>query len=550
MKINLKQKLTGKRLVSLLSAVAVIALLALNLLLTALGLKSSLYLDTTSEGLYTLSDKMKEECAFIDELDDDERAVTITFCTDPDALVKSELTRVTYFMALKMEKYFDNLEVKTVNVEYNPTAVSQYKPTSLSEITSTDVIISYGDRYRVVGAKNFWITSDDTLWSYNGEYKMASIIMSVASVNRPAAYFLTDHGEDYFDPSQPEREENLELAYLYDLLTERGLEVKTLRLSEVESVPEDCVLLIINDPKTDFTVDESRLDEYAYVSDTEKLDRYLVAGHGSIMVNRDYKTEGLPVLDSFLYEWGFDFGTSAVKDEENHMNEDPSTVIGEYNTDDESYGYAIYEKFASLGSAPPTVFSDTGYISCSFDGAASIPEPGTYSADRNYAPLISTYQSARAYEKNPDTGTYVDLYTEGRLDLAAVSTRMEIDSYTSEYKYSYIFCSASGDFFSNDLLGNASYANYEVVSSLVENIARTDEYASIELGGVSYNSPSMGGKPLIDATLYDKDTVKDNGVTVGGLSSGEAVGITVALMLVPVAVLAVGVAVCVRRRFL
>ncbi len=550
MKINSKWKITRTRAIALISAGAVILLLLLNLLFTYLGLRHSLYLDTTSEGLYTLSETMKKECSFIDKLDDDERMVEITFCTDPDILVKSEITRVTYFMALKMQDCFDNLKVSYANVELNPTAVSKYKPTSLSEIAPDDIIISYGDRYRVVNAKNFWITSEDELYSYNGEYKMASIIMSVASVNRPAAYFVTDLGESYFDPADPEREEGLELSYLYDLLTERGLEVKTLELASVERVPEDCVLLIINDPERDFTVDESRLGEYNYVTDTEKLDRYLISAHGSIMVARDHKGIALPNLDSFLYEWGFDFSTAEVRDEENYMGDSHSVLVGEYNTDDESYGYGIYGDFSALTSAPPMVFANTGYVGCSFDGATSAPEAGTYAASRNYAPLISTYATARAYEKNPDTDTYVDLMAEGKLDLAAVSTRIELDSYTGEEKFSYLFCTGSADFFGADLLGNASYANYEVVSSLVENIARTDEFASIELGGTSYNSPSMGGKPLADLAMYSTDTTKNSGVFVNGLSTGETVGITVVLMIIPVAVAIVGLAVCIRRKFL
>ena len=558
MKINIKQKMTRTRIFALISAVAVVALLLLNMLLTHVGLQHSLYLDTTSEGIYTLSEKMKTECAFIDKLDDGEKTVKITFCADPDTLVKSETTRVTYFMALRMQDYFDNLEVEIVNVEYNPTAVAQYKPTSLAEIAPDDIIISYGDdrtadRYRVINAKNFWVTSEGNLYSYNGEYKMASIIMSVVSVNRPVAYFVTDLGDSYYDPSPEaaDRAENLELAYLYDLLTERGLEVKTLQLSSVERVPADCALLIINNPERDFEVDASRLDEYNYVTDTEKLDRYLVAGYGSIMVTRDFAgTTPMPNLDTFLYEWGISFSTAQVKDEENYMGAEITTVVGEYNTSEESYGYGIYGDFAKLTSAPPMVFSNTGYLSCSFDGATSAPEAGTYAASINYAPLISTYKTARAYEKNADTDTYVDLLTEGALDLAAISTRIELDSYSGEEKFSYIFCTGSKDFFSSDLLGNASYANYEVVSSLVENMARIDEFASIELGGTSYNSPNLGGKPLADLTIYETDTALESGRILHGLSAGEMVGIATFIMLVPAAVAILGVVICVRRKFL
>ena len=132
-----------------------------------------LIIDTTHEGLYTLTDLMKEECKFIDELEGEK--VKITFCADPDTLVASRTTRVVYFMALQMQKQFDNLTVETVNVTYNPTAVAKYKSTSLTEIKYNDIIISYGDRYRIASTDAFWIASSGEVVAYYGEYKMATL---------------------------------------------------------------------------------------------------------------------------------------------------------------------------------------------------------------------------------------------------------------------------------------------------------------------------------------------------------------------------------------
>ena len=545
----LKGKSGRSRIFSALTVVLIIAAVALNLLLTYFGLQGSFYIDTTSEGLYTLTDAMIEECKFIDKLDNDERSVTITFCADPDILIDSELTRVTYFMALKLASEFDNLEVETVNVEYNPTAVAKYKSTSLKAINQSDVIVSYGDRYRIVNASKFWVTSNNELWSYNGEYRMATLIKSVTAVNRPSAYFVTDHGESYYDASQPESEMSLELASLYDLLGERGLEVKTLKISEVSEIPEDCVLLIINNPKTDFAVDPDRYDELSYISDTEKLDRYLVKEQGAIMVARDYdesRRAPLPIFDAFLREWGFSFGDATVADDENHIvrvDGEYSDVIAELDRDEDSYGYAIYGDLASLMSAPPLVFSDAGYIECSYSGGESVPEDGSVSTGRNYASLVDTYGSAYATATSEDGMSA--LVNRGSMTLAATSTRIYLDSYTAENEYSYLFCTNSPSFFSSDVLGNLSYANYDVVSSLVENIARTDDYASINLGGISGNSANVGGKPLANLKLYstgteDKKPMLNNVIT----------RMTVFVMLVPMAVAIVGIVVFIRRKFL
>ncbi len=563
MKVNLfKGKSARTKTFAVISVLSVVLLLGLNLLITYLGLHGSAYVDLTPEGLYTLTDTMERECAFIDELDNDERCVTVTFCADPDTLIESTMARVIYFMALKMESRFDNFEVETVNIAYNPTAVAKYKPTSLSKINASDVIISYGDRYRVLSIESFWtVDANDKLWSYNGEYKMASIIKSVTAVDRPAAYFVIDHGESYYDTENPESQMSLDNAYAYDLLGECGMEVKTLKISEIDKIPEDCVLLIINNPKTDFTVDPDRFDEFGYVSDTEKLDRYMVSNQGAIMVMRDYdesRRNPLPVLDAFLYEWGFDFSEARVSDGDNYIANEAGTrtdVIGEYNTDENSYAYAIYGDLAAIPSAPSTVFSDAGYINCSFSDSATVPEDGALSISRHFATLFNSYDSAEAHTKDGE-GNYTELWDKGALTLAATTTRRAIDSYTSEYSYSYLFCVNSPEFLRSEYLGNGSYANYDVVCALVQNMARIDEYASLELGGTSLNSPSVGGKPLVDTAISATPSFVYNEnreqyvVDKYGLTSGTVIGVTVALMFVPVVAAVVGLVVCVRRKFL
>ena len=549
---KVKNRKTGQRLIGLIGAICIAVLVVANILLVGLGVNAGLYLDMTPEGLYTLTDTMKDQLSYLDELRDDERKLKITFCTDPDYLIASQSMRVPYFMAIELANTYDVVEVETVNVAYNPTAVSKYKATSLSEITSSDIIVSYGDRYRVVSLQSFWVAdSNNVVWAYNGEYKMASIIMSVTSKNRPKAYFVTGHGETYYDTTAPESATSLASAYLYDLLTERGLEIKTVDLSEVDKVPDDCVLLVINNPTSDYISDPDRLDEYSYVSETEKLDRYLVSDHGALMVAKDH-TVTLPNLEAFLYDWGFDIGTDTVSDETNYLvSEDGGygKVLGVYDGDSESYGAAIYESFTALGNgAPSMVFDDTGHILPAYGDTWSAPEAGTYAVSRNYAPLFYTTSSAKSYEVG--AGGALEVNNEGIMHLAGVTTRLEIDSYTAEYKYSYVFAAPSGGFFSNEMLGNTSYANYDIVSALVENISRVDEYASIELGGTSYNSPNLGGKPFLETDMSSSDVYDGDVIAVHGVSTTDIVLISVLLLAIPLVVLAVGVAVRIRRKFL
>ena len=552
-----KGKSTRTKVYSAITIVGIVMLLAFNLLISHVFSKNMLVTDLTPEGFYTLSDKMEAVCHEI--LDPDENGnvknIKITFCTDPDYLIASDAMRATYFMALRLDNMFDNVTVEAVNAALDPTAVSMYKTTSRDTISATDMIVSYGAKYRVVNAATFW-TSDN--FSYNGEYRMASILASITAINQPAAYFVTDHGETYYDPENPDSDKSLATANFAELLMERGLTIKTLSLNDenLERIPDDCALLIINNPTEDFTYDPDRLDDFSYVSETEKLDRYLVNNAGAIIVNKAYDVR-LTNLEEFLKEWGIGFGDGLVCDRENSLfaeiegDADGSTFVGMYDNDDQSFGYAYYNSYSGLSSAPKMVFSNTGYLYCAFDGGEEMVEHGNKYGTRNYADFMKSADSAVVY-----TGDSIISGIDEERTLIAASVRAHLDGYTSERTNSYIFCTNSADFYSNDMLGNSSYANYNILASVISNISRTDRYATIELGGLSLNSPSYGGKQTVSTTLsttptdiYSSDAtevVKTN----KGFGNGAKTAYTIIVMAVPVSILALGVVVFVKRKFL
>ena len=173
-----KGKSTHTKIFSVITLVGIVLLLGLNFGLTYLGGRHLLITDMTREGFYTLSDKMVEVCdEMLNSKDgEDKKEIVITFCTDPDYLRASDTMRATYFMALALQKKFDCVKVKEVNVQLNPTAVSMYKTTSRDTITSSDVIFSYGAKYKIADASGFWTSNN---FSYNGEYRVASILASL-----------------------------------------------------------------------------------------------------------------------------------------------------------------------------------------------------------------------------------------------------------------------------------------------------------------------------------------------------------------------------------
>lgn len=571
-------KSTRTKIFSAISVAVILLVVLLNLFVSYFGIFDNAYIDMTPEGLYTLRPVMVDACRSI-FLEEDgtprEQEIKMIFCNDPDKLIENTMTRAIYYMAVALSDEYSNFKVETVNVRYNPTAVSMYKTTSLTEITVNDVIITYGSRYRIASADSFWrILEDNTVYSYDGEFKLASILLSLTLINKPAAYFVYDHGEVIYDPENPESEDSREMGYFADLLTEKGFEIKKISLSETikeaeergetPKIPDDCLLLIVNDPKEDFRSDSTKYGSFGYVSETELIDRYVTQGKGSLMVAKDYKRE-LANLEDFLFEWGMDFSNTLVKDPENCIDvegdELGTNIVGVYDTDENNYTYGIYGEYASLGTAPKMIITDTGHIECSWDDATGINESGTHSTSKTFVPFIYSSESSCDYAKDPE-GNYVYRASQNyeSKTLAALCARKYLDSNTGDDNYSYVFAAASADYFSGELIGNASYANFDVTASLIQDITRLDTYADMSLGGVSANNyTGFGGKPLVqvqmdeqsrDVYKYLEDGRTEVVRTVYGLSEGMKIVYTVIVCIIPLSVAVAGIVICVKRRFL
>ncbi len=559
---------TRTKIFTVISVAAILAVLVLNIWLAKFITFGNAYIDMTPEGLYTLSDEMEKACE--DVFDGIPGEVDIIFCNDRDYILNDTLTRVVYYMALAMDKRFDNCTVRSVNVNIDPTAVAKYKTTSLTDIKPTDVIITYTptdedgerageSRYRIVSAEKFWrIMSDGVVYSYDGEYQMMSYLLSLTLVDRPAAYFVTDHGETYYVESPTtdrEVEMNKKTGVFVDLLHDRGFEVKTLKLSEVSEIPKDCILLIINDPTEDFVYDPGTATSLSKVSETEMLDRYMTDERGSIMVSLDY-TKNLPNLEDFLAEWGIECTglkvTDAVNSVENGIKGDTSTIIADYNLDEESYAFDVYGNFATMSSAPRFIVNNTGSLKTAFGIGQETNEPGASNTLRIFTPFLYSSADSQAHT------TGGALAANGKQIVAALGSRQTTDADSGDMTFSYVFCAASTDFFSSDLLGNTSYANFDIVSALVQNICRLDTLADDSLGGGNMNSDKFYGKQIVDTSIRSEDEVADiynEDGTPGkevklGLTAGRRGFIIAVVVTVPVLVAAAGVVVCIKRKYL
>ena len=493
-------------------AVIVLAALLVVLSVGLAGLVSSrsLWLDLTPEELYSLSDLMIEECSKI------ERDITITFCDDPDHLMNNFMTRYVYVMAKELEQRFDNITVKTCNVTLNPTAVDRYRAVSSTSIPASSVIVSCGDQFRIYTASQFWISGTDSdgnssgLYSFNGEYKMATAFFSLSAIASPKAYFLVNHGERYYAPDDEAHAElhagpgqDEDLSAFYNLLLKAGLTVDYLDMTGLQTVPDDCAVLIVNRPETDLGGGD--LYSFSDRTEIEVLDRYISDGNGAIMFFKDPDVTLLN-LEQFCEKWGISYIDGATVGRKLKTGETTDLVRGVYNTDDSTVAYSIYKTLASVSSSPDVVTRGSGAVKLAWKEAEG-ELSGNFMGKRLYADFL--YAPTKDPNDPHDYGSALYAIDGGgivsddgqRYAVAAISTRYWSDSYSLEKFYSYVFASASSDIISRENLENPAYGNADVFFSLVRYLARTDEYADLSLGSESFNSENMGGKKLVTSKL-------------------------------------------------
>ncbi|MBO4283458.1 MAG: Gldg family protein [Clostridia bacterium] len=535
---------------------AVILLAALLLVLSVglAGLVSShsVWLDLTPEGLYSLSDLMVEQCEKIT------RDIKITFCDDPDHLMSNYQTRYVYVMAKELEQRFDFVTVETCNVTLNPTAVDRYRVVSSSSIPPTAVIVSCGDQYRIYSSAQFWLAGTDDsgnstgLYSFNGEYKMATAFLSLSAIATPKAYFLINHGERYYVSPTDEVHADLltgagqdeDLAAFYNLLLKAGLSVDYLDLSGMNAVPDDCSILIINRPTSD--LGGGNLYSFSDRTESEVLDRYISAGNGSVMIFKDPDVSLLN-LEQFADKWGISFIDGATLKTRQPSGERTDVIRASYNTDDSTLGYAICETLASVESSPVVLTQASGAVELSWNESAGNLS-GNFIAQRLYSDFLYAPDGSSLY--SVENGDLVS-GDDRRYAVAAISTRYWSDSYSLEKYYSYVFGAASAALISTENLENPAYGNADVFFSLVRYLARTDQYADLALGSESFNSKNMGGKKLVtselSATAYtDPGSNKD----CAAISDGDKVRTAIFVFVPTVAVAVAGVVLFRRRRIL
>lgn len=560
----LKNKTAYKAVTAALTVLVIVAVIALNLVLMGLQREKNFFVDLTTEQLYTMTEGMSKE---IDKVKSD---IQITFCDDVDRLLENDEMRPLYILAKNLEAEKENVRVKTLSLERDPNAVDAYKTAAVAEIESDYIIVECDKKFRLATAGSFWTLDEEgnEHHSFQGEYKLASMILSVTRVEAPVAYFTKGHGETYYDEKNPLHPDNAALSPFCEILMDIGMQVKSLDLSEEAAIPSDCALLIINGPTEDFT-EGIDTDSLTAVSDIEKIDRYLSA-RGSVFFLHSNDAEismeeDLPIFSDYLVQWGIAYRNDFVKEESDGRKGD--TFSGVYATEDTAaVAHSLYSMISDLTAAPRTVISDTSSMYCPWTTGQS--QNITDTVERHASPLLFAPETARSYERMGDT-----VVTDGQTPVAMVSQTAYFSS-AGYYTHSYLLAAGTTDLIDGRFVGSNAYGNRDILRVALYFITRTDDHADSALGSPTdlnsenYRGTVMESDDMVESNTYifrtpdgDRYLTTEKSVsyneayqligTLVPITAGDTVGISilifsVALLCVPL----VGIYICVRRKYL
>lgn len=480
-------------------------IIVINVIFTALAQEFNLFIDMTSEGIYTISDVTKEL------LGDVNQEVKIIFCHEPDYVDSySTETRLLRNAAERFEKEFDFIKVEYINSIKEPHLVSKYALTQATAINPRSIILESGTEFRVYEPQVFFKYSQETgsLFADDSERRFVTGILAVTAAEMPIAYFTTEHGEaDYKD------------SPFYNTLVDAGFDVRPINLTS-EDIDEDARLVIINNPKYDFLSS----DDPGQMSEIEKIDRYL-ADFGTLIVFKDPNTQKLPNLEEFLYEWGIVFEDTVVRDTNRSITIDGYSIVAEYAKD--TLGGSIFKDISNLASPPKTIMERVSPISISPIYTQAKDENGNpYNAytyyGNNASRDLSTMLVASPTAKATRDGQVVDDKGSYNLMVICRETRM-IDN---EDFSSYVIAAGTSHFTDAKYINSNVYANEDILYATLRATGREKVPADIEF------------------KVFHETKIE-------GITTAEAARWTVGLVTVlPLVTLLAGLVVVIRRRYL
>ena len=483
------------------NAVMIVVVLAIviivNLIADKLPAKYTKW-DATGSDVYGITD---ETVKFIHKLEQD---VTIYY------IVKSGSEVVEIQTVL--DKYADessHIKVENVDPSLHPAFVSKYEADS-----SAIMIVESGERYKILSSEDimsdnseeyYYGTVDEYKVEFTGENAITSAIQYVTTEDLPKMYVLQEHQELGLDDTAK--------GYVED----SNVQLEDLSLIKQEKVPEDCDCLLIASPKIDISSDEK-----------DKILDYLKNGGNAIFI-LDYMEKETPNLDEVLKYYSLQLQKGIVVENDN----------GYYM----SYPYYLIPEVASSDITTSVKENNQTMVVPNAQGIKTLED----ARDTVTIKDVLTTSNKSYLKSDPANATSLEQDMSdatGSFSIATIVTESEeSDKADSEDEDDAIASEITGEDISSEETEYktklAVFTSYAIVDSSI-NSQLGNANLSVFLDAVGWmceyeDSIIIPGKQLTDGYLT--------------ISSADAIKWSVLyIFIIPIAFIAIGIVVCIRRR--
>ena len=279
-----------------LTALFVAAVVIVNMFAGLLTDRFYLKADLTKNKLFEISDETKNMLSSLSDI------ITVTVLSREESFDPDLAEILSKYAALSggtlavryIDPYINAAELERYNIGTEPVAVGDV----IVESEKRFYVVKYIDLYEI---KTDYERNTQYASGINAEQRITSAVMYTIADELPKAMIMAGHGET---PCEE----------LSSLLEKANYSVESINLLS-GGIPDDCDLLIINAPATDFSADEiSKLDAY--------FDK-----NGKAMISLSFENPPLSAFERYLEEWGIRYVRSVVFDSQLYITA-PINVVG------------------------------------------------------------------------------------------------------------------------------------------------------------------------------------------------------------------------------
>lgn len=408
-------------------------------------------IDLSTQKLYSIGDQTKK---VLKKLDKDVEIYYI-------AQSGSESSDIQKLLE-KYEEGSDHIKVEQKDPAVNPKFVSQYTSDGVS---NNSVIVVCGDKNKVIDNNSLYETTvnyqtySSEVTGFDGEGQITSAINYVTSDSMPVMYTLEGHDEATMSDT------------LKDTIQKANIDIQSLNLLTMDSVPDDADILFIFAPAKDISEDEA-----------SKIISYLENG-GKALIVSNYSSEEMPNFASVLENYGVKTADGIVLegDTNHYISQNPSYLLPNIESNDITSSLSSGSRYILMPLAQGIVKSDN------YRDSLEITDILTTS-DGSYSKVNVEDMQTMEKESDDIDGPFA----------VGVSITENLD----DEKETQIVYYSSEALFNDQMNTMVSGANYELISASVNWMCESEEDSNtIAIASKSYDTSTLT-IPAADASFW------------------------------------------------